>query len=134
MINKQYYSWDDIDWMIDTLARNIAEDCQKSDKTPAQAFKGVYGIPRGGLVMAVMLSHTLKLPYVESLNGMYGEKFLIVDDISDTGVTLERMMNTDVFKYAKIATLNYHKQSVVVPDFWVEEKKDQWIVYPWESD
>ena len=32
-----------------------------------------------------------------------------------------------------ICTFHYHKQSIVKPDFYCEEKGDKWIVYPWET-
>lgn len=49
-----------------------------------------------------------------------------MDDIADKGKTL--MPFTDRFF---IFTLFYHRQSVVVPDYWVYEKKDNFIVFPW---
>lgn len=132
MEKKIYYSWDDIDWLVETLGRHIVKDCQKNDTTPEESFKGIYGIPRGGLVTAVMLSHRLNIPFVDRLNDMYGERFLIVDDIADTGKTIDQMKRIDVYKGAYYATLNYHQQSSHEPEYWVEEKKDDWIVYPWE--
>ena len=63
---------------------------------------------------------------------MYGERFLIVDDIADTGKTIDQMKRIDVYKGAYYATLYYHQQSSHEPEYWVEEKKDDWIVYPWE--
>lgn len=87
-------------------------------------FQGIYAIPRGGLVPAVCLSHRLDLPLLsEPIPG----KTLIVDDIADTGKTLGPY-KPDYF----IFTVFYHLQSVVVPDFWVFEKGDEWVVFPWE--
>ena len=31
-------------------------------------------------------------------------------------------------------TIHYHKQSIIEPDYWVDEKGDDWIVYPWERE
>ena len=31
-------------------------------------------------------------------------------------------------------TIHYHSQSITKPDFWVWDKKDKWIVYPWETE
>ena len=64
----------------------------------------------------------------------YIEKVLVVDDIADTGRTLEQLKRLEVFKNSMFATLDYHRQSVVEPDFWVNEKGDKWIVYPWERN
>ena len=80
------------------------------------------------------MSHKLDIPLITDLRGMYGKKFLIVDDIADTGRTLEKAKKLEVCHYAKYATLDYHKQSIVVPDYWISEKGDKWIVYPWEKN
>jgi len=53
---------------------------------------------------------------------------LIVDDIADTGETLKN------YEKFFIATLYYHKQSIVKPNIWIYEKKDQWIQFPWECE
>jgi len=119
---KEYISWDDFDNMVDELA----------DMIPEGVYEGVYAVPRGGLITGVMLSHKLDLPFIDRLQSYYGKKFLIVDDIADTGETLNRF-KAEIYDYADIATIHYHKQSIVEPAYWVEEKGDKWIVYPWEK-
>ena len=99
---------------------------------PEGAYEGVYAVPRGGLITGVMLSHKLNLPFIDRLQSYYGKKFLIVDDIADTGETLNRF-KAEIYDYADIATIHYHKQSIVEPAYWVQEKGDKWIVYPWEK-
>ena len=47
-------------------------------------FEGVYGFPRGGLCLAVALSHSLGLPLLDKPKN----NSLIVDDIYDTGCLL----------------------------------------------
>ena len=119
---KEYISWDDFDNMVDELA----------DMIPEGVYEGVYAVPRGGLITGVMLSHKLNLPFIDRLQSYYGKKFLIVDDIADTGETLNRF-KAEIYDYADIATIHYHKQSIVEPAYWVQEKGDKWIVYPWEK-
>ena len=133
--NKKRFTWTDLDNKLHRLCAELEEDCAaKFKRKPHEVFKGVYGIPRGGVIIAVMLSHMLKIPYVDRLNDMYGKRFLVVDDIADTGHTLDKM-KAEVFKEACFATIHYNsKESVVEPDYWVEEKGDRWIVYPWERD
>lgn len=87
-------------------------------------IKNIFGIPRGGLVLAVYLSHMLDLPLVMKPS----KDSLIADDIADTGQTLKP------YKNHYIVTLYYHKQSIVIPDIWIREKKSRWIKYPWEVD
>ena len=121
---KTFYNWEDIEMGVSDLCYKLKDE----------SFEAIYGIPRGGLIIAVMMSHKLNIPLITSFDGMYGKKFLIVDDIADTGHTLEKMKKLEVCKDAIFATLDYHKQSVVVPDYWISEKGDKWIVYPWERN
>ena len=120
---KTFITWDEMENLVDELC----------DKIPDGVYEGIYAIPRGGLIIGVMMSHKLGLPLIDRLQSYYGKKFLIVDDIADTGKTLEKM-KAEVYKEAHTATIHYHKQSLVEPSFWVEEKGDDWIVYPWEKN
>ena len=88
-------------------------------------FEGVYGFPRGGLCMAVALSHSLELPILdEPMNNA-----LIVDDIYDTGHTLEKI------KYLKGSEAHVWV-SKKKPTWWNSfkyKKENEWIIFPWES-
>ena len=116
MIDKTYVSWKDVYKFVDSVA----------DRFEDANITGVYGIPRGGLVFAVMLSHRLAVPMLMAPS----DGCLIVDDIADTGITLQHYRQ----EHYSIATMFYHEQSKIVPDFWMFEKKDKWIVFPWEGD
>jgi len=113
-MKKLFISWDIYEEMVSKLAEMIDGD-----------FDGIYAPPRGGLVMAVNLSHKLKLPIL-----MYPtENSLVVDDISDTGKTLHYI------KRKAIACLFSTDWTITKPDWFVDKKlnKDEWIVYPWEE-
>jgi uncharacterized protein len=115
---KIYISWKKLNIMVDKLVKKI----KKSKVT----FDGIYGIPRGGLPLAVMLSYRLDLPVL-----LYPTKeSLVVDDISDNGFTLERMKNK------KIATIYSTSWTITKPTWFIEMKKseDEWLVFPWEVD
>ena len=88
--------------------------------------KSICGIPRGGLVVAVRLSHMLDLPLILHSKEIQPHT-LIVDDIADSGKTLRK------YKNSLIATLYYNERSTVIPKFWIFKKKDKWIVFPWEN-
>jgi uncharacterized protein len=116
-MNKIIISWQKIDSMISMLVEDI--------KLSNINFDGVYGIPRGGLPLAVMISYRLDIPVL-----FYPTKnSLVVDDISDNGFTLQRMKNK------KIATLYSTDWTIVKPDWFIEKKKskDDWLVFPWET-
>tara|TARA_R100000008_G_C3586229_1_gene172545 strand:+ start:1011 stop:1442 length:432 start_codon:yes stop_codon:yes gene_type:complete len=124
--------WNGLEVYVNELCDMITKDCRDRGSTPKETFEGIYGIPRGGLIIAVMMSHKLDIKYIDRLNEMYGKKFLVVDDIADTGHTL-RSMKAEVFDHAQFATIHYHKDSVVEPDYWVKQKDNDWIIYPWEN-
>jgi hypoxanthine phosphoribosyltransferase len=84
------------------------------------------GLPRGGLIPAVMLSHKLNLPLVY----FPLENTLIVDDICDTGKTFERI-NANYF-----ACLHYKPHtSSFKPTIWAKSHEgNEWVIYPWERN
>ena len=71
-----------LDWIeFDELIYSIYTKCKN------KKFEGIYGFPRGGLCIAVALSHSLGLPLLDEPKN----NSLIVDDIYDTGLTLEKI-------------------------------------------
>ena len=83
---KVFYNWEDIDGRVNDLCQRIKHE----------SFETVYGIPRGGLIVTVLVSHKLGIPLITSLRDMYGKKFLVVDDIMNTGLTLEKLKRLEV--------------------------------------
>lgn len=127
VVKKSFISWDEFNENIEKLVSKIKN------------VDYVVGIPRGGLILAVTLSHKLDLKHMtvdhleklEDLNFLNYDrkKILIVDDISDSGQTL---------KYYKkagytTATLDVRSTTITKPDYYVNwiDNAD-WIVYPWE--
>ena len=130
MSDRVYYSWEDVNGYVNELSKKIKE----GDSVCGEEFVGIYGVPRGGVILAVILSHRLDIPYLTSLDvGRGGNGLLIVDDIADTGHTIERLSR--VYDTATFATIDYNKEdSVVEPTHWINNKgTNDWIVYPWEN-
>jgi hypoxanthine phosphoribosyltransferase len=125
---KHYMSWMGFEFAISEFVKDYKKNGYSVD--------AIYGPPRGGLPIAVTLSHRLGIPIVDSTDKfweMYARprvKMLVVDDIADTGETLKPLIGPNIISY----TIYYHKQSVVVPDYHCFEKKDEWVVFPWEED
>ena len=95
-----YFTWSEFDKSVE----KIANKCKFFE------FSGIYGVPRGGLCLAVALSHKLKTKLISKPI----KNSLIVDDVYETGITLNN------FK----------------PTWWntvYTSKKKEWIVFPWES-
>ena len=113
MIN--YFTWREFDKSVE----HIAKQCKKLE------FSGIYGVPRGGLCVAVALSHKLKtnLIYEPIKNS------LIVDDIYETGITLNTFKDIE-------GAMFYVLFSKIKPTWWntvnISTKKE-WIVFPWEN-
>lgn len=118
----KYYKidWNKLDEHVQTLSDKIAKD--------RKSVAGVYGLPRGGLVPAVMLSHKLGVPLLLAPC----ENCVVVDDIADTGVTLQHFAD----KGYRIAVIWYKSCSKVVPDYYAvksaQKTSGSWIVFPWE--
>lgn len=122
-MNKIYYDWNDIDRAVTFLSSIIKMD----------NLHFISGVPRGGLVLAVMLSHRLGLKYIpiHTITEVVPyKKTLVVDDIYDSGETL------DSYKEKGFVTLSIDKKITTVssPDYfsYIVNKND-WVVYPWES-
>ncbi|MBI2063206.1 MAG: phosphoribosyltransferase [Candidatus Yanofskybacteria bacterium] len=113
------YSWE----QFDEDAEKIANWAQNKN------FKSVYGIPRGGLILAVKFSHLLDIPLIRNENDITKDT-LIVDDIVDTGGTVERLLASLGPGY-RIATI-FCNEEAKKPDFYIR-KKTEWILFPWET-
>lgn len=116
-------SWKDIGDYIEKV-----NDFYKDKK-----ITGVYGIPRGGLILAVLISHKLNIPMLIAPI----EDCIIVDDICDTGESLIHYQNNSSGNKKHnyhITTMFYKKNNLVIPELWHREKIDNWIVYPWEVE
>lgn len=122
-MNKTVYTWRDVEEYI----KGVCEKYKGID------LSGVYGIPRGGLILAVMISHRMKLPLLLAPV----RNCLIVDDICDSGESLlhykknSSSLNKPLYH---ITTMVHKENPLVQPEYYSKEKNDDWIVFPWEDD
>ena len=115
--NKIQVSWWDMQDLIKDLAKKIPFEVPLADS--------IYGIPRGGLIPAVILSHRLQMPLVETI----GRNTLVIDDMSDSGATLSKMPG-------QFTAVLFHKPhtSCFTPNVWSKlHEGDEWLVFPWED-
>jgi len=110
-----HLSWQQFDQCVERLTTRLQ----------SRPLSGVYGVPRGGLCLAVALSHALSLP----LLGEPESGCLVVDDVYETGLTLralrERVDATFVVWVSKHS-----------PQWWMAAEvmsDEQWLVFPWEN-
>jgi hypoxanthine phosphoribosyltransferase len=114
-VGMRHLSWQEFELAVNSITE-LCCDAQ---------FTGVFGIPRGGLVLAVTLSHRLNLPLLHSAQ----PGCLLVDDVYETGLTLEPYRQLD-----NCTAMVW--VSKAVPQWWqaVEVvQSSEWIVFPWES-
>jgi len=167
-MKKIYYSWQDVENQTQEILRQLQRDAWRPDY--------VVGLTRGGLVPANLISQYLEVPMEclkvslrddssqpESNLWMAEDAFgydreipkniLIVDDINDTGATLNWIKQdwqsgcfpTDphwAFVWGnnvRVATLidNESSKSELDIDYSAvtinKTEEDLWIVFPWES-
>jgi len=130
------------------LAQEVADDGFEPDI--------ILAIARGGLGLAMGLGYALDVKNLSAVNVEYytgvetrldvpimlpptpaavdlaGLKVLVVDDVADTGHTLEHVREfcADHVAEARIAVIYGKSRSVVTPDY-VWKKTDRWIDFPW---
>jgi|TARA_R110000822_G_scaffold73728_4_gene177212 hypoxanthine phosphoribosyltransferase len=155
-MKKKFYTHKQIDKLTEKIVYQLAREQWKPDY--------VIGLTRGGLIPAVYISHILDVPMLtlkinlrdhveqdnlyEAHHGIYDlighKKILIVDDINDTGATLNYILdqvNVDQqsadLKFAVLidnlssdfkGTINYAGTEIN------KAEEPVWIVYPWEVD
>ena len=111
----KFLSWSEFDDCVDLISRKCA----------SKKFVGVYGFPRGGLCLAVALSHSLDIPLLKEPEA----SCLIVDDVYETGKTINTVKNIEnacIFVW----------YSKVKPLWWKSVKtgsSNEWLVFPWEK-
>ena len=119
---KKYISWNTVENFISDVVKQY-----KDANLP-----GVFGIPRGGLVFAVMLSHRLNIPMLMSpVPGC-----MIVDDICDSGESLlhyvKNSSGVSENGYHIVTMFYKNNQLNIIPEYWYMEKDEAWIIFCWE--
>ena len=110
-----YFTWGEFDKSVELIA----------NKCKFLKLSGIYGVPRGGLCLAVALSHKLKINLISEPK----KNSLIVDDVYETGHTLTTFKDIE-------GAMFFVLFSKIKPTWWNTlfiSKKSQWIVFPWEN-
>ena len=119
--SKIYLSWENVEELVDILTLTIKNNIE---------IDSVMGLPRGGLIPAVMLSHKLDLPLVFEPT----KNTLIVDDICDSGKTFIEIDSK--YPNLKFACLHLKPHTTeFTPHIWAGSWiSDDWVIFPWEQD
>jgi len=155
---KQYVAYQDVERYCNELARSpeLNRYIAKLKEKNGMELQGVYGPPRGGVLMAQILADKLGIPVL----GSPCEGCIFVDDIADHGRTMRPYAerNTNYGQYQSpeqrtemsgkvspyfLTTMFYHPQSKqisgVEPQFYTDMKSHdvkspgKWVVFPHEK-
>ncbi len=110
-----YFTWSE----FNNSVNHIANECKFLE------LSGIYGVPRGGLCLAVALSHKLEINLISEPK----KNSLIVDDVYETGITLNTFKDIE-------GAMFFVLFSKIQPIWWNTvfiSKKSEWIVFPWEN-
>lgn len=144
-----HVSWD----QIHRDARALAWRLQGRGPGEDGAWKAVVGITRGGLVPAMIVSRELDIRIVDTISVKSydhqdrkeavvtkapqaelmgdGTGILIVDDLVDSGKTLELVRS--LYPRAQFATVYAKPQGKPQVDTYITEvSQDTWIFFPWD--
>src|SRR3989338_3448070 len=149
-MEKKYFSWEDISTLSEELALKI--------KASGFAPDYLVGITVGGLIPLGLLAKKFNTNAVVTVSAssysdankkmgkptvwnlpaldLSGKKVLLIDEIAETGETLEVVKGELIEKCSarliKTAVLGINKtKCTITPDFYVFSE-DTWIVFPWE--
>jgi uncharacterized protein len=130
----------------------IARQIRKDDYKP----EIIVGVSRGGWPPARVMSDLLQNPNLANMRVEFykdigvrnekpritqpvtmevvGKRVLVVDDVSDTGHSLQVVANhlrRKPVKELRVCTIYMKPKSVFRPDYFAETTK-KWIIFPWE--
>lgn len=150
-MNKLIISWDDYYQHIIQLAKLIKE------KEEHKVFDQILCLARGGVPIGDALSRIFNLPlailftssyrlqkqgdiYIDNQiakqNNQLGKNILLVDDLVDSGVTLQKVAQYLQEDYQldniKTAVIWKKETSIISPDYFVKTVGEEWIEQPFE--
>lgn len=129
---KRYVKW----WEVKEYIDNLVERLKTDEYFHLEECPGIFTFPRGGFILATLLSYKLDLPILSNP----AKNCIIIDDIIDTGITMKKysdLMNDKNYfitaMFMKDNQLEEEAEYQCFADYFEFIKKDEWIVYPWED-
>lgn len=132
-MEKQKITYSEYEFLIDDLTDHLLNLDKK--------FDGVFAPPRGGLPIAVHLSHHLNIERIittkKDIFNYENGNLLFVDDIIDTGDTISSIISIinqvdQITNTVYTCSLFFKPHSKFKPNYFVD-KTNNWIVFPWEK-
>jgi len=123
--SKLIYTWPEFFLDIEKIISYI--------KIKGWQIKFIHGLPRGGLIPAVILANYLNAELILDRKAMWQPycNILIIDDISDSGHTLTQI---PCITYYPTITLFAKTNTQFLPNYHLHTAKpSEWVIMPWES-
>ena len=148
---REVMTWDDLGEAARELAQSVVESDYRPDIVLAIARGGL--LPGGAVAYALGVKNScamnvefytdvdqrlevpLILPPAPELIDLNHARMLIVDDVADTGRTLEVVHDFCAGKVAEVRTaVLYEKPQSLVKCDYVWRRTDCWIDFPWSAE
>jgi len=128
-IEKERISWED----VYSAAGMLADAVRSSALWRAGRIVDVYGVPSGGVPLALLLAERLKLPVAE----VPGPFTVVVDDIVDSGATLRGLKFSKGTGVPALYTTMIKYRDAKLPfdcvSFRLVNREDpKWFIFPWD--
>jgi len=142
-----YFSWAEFERLSEILIEKLRD----------YRFDAIVGISVGGLPLTAVVANAFNikpliigikyyrginltdkkpLMYQKISNSLCGKYVLLIDDIADSGDTLE-FAKEHIYQHGAksvvIATLHMKPTCSITPDVYAM-KTNKWVVYPWERE
>lgn len=137
---KDYLNWNDIENLVKKTSLKIKEYNKEYDL--------IIGIKNGGIIPAKLISRELNINDIDfisikrnqiftSSNFPRNKKYLMIDDIYDTGktfLTVNKFFNSFEYDYACLVSryrITDNNSKIIIIGEILNHNK--WIVFPWEN-
>ena len=134
---KEYFSWDEVDLLVESLANKLKESCKKYDV--------ILAVTNGGIIPASLIARELniydiqfipirnKKLFIKEMHPLHKDKkYLIIDEIYDTGNTSSKVLDAlskfdcdFAFLISRYKDDNAKMVAKVL-------NHNKWIIFPWE--
>ncbi len=113
--------WDDVWFGVDALVARLAG--------PTRSVHAVYGVPTGGALVAALVADRMKIACLTRLDLLPKEQVLIVDDLVDSGRTLQgyvdRGYQVEALFRKPVSPSHLAPDAILKPG---------WLMFPWEHE
>ena len=145
-INFKFVSWNDLESYCDKIYSQMVKDDYKPDCiigllrggiVPARLFSDHFNILLDFFALDVKLyngiNDRMEKAKIKAFDGDVKGRILLVDDIFDSGKTMEAVLDHLNGKQVTTATIFWKETAKNKPDYYAEvAKENEWIVFPFE--